>query len=319
MVNYRNMNTPECKFEDYLKAKREYNIHPEISKVFDIFSKSKSPHNVIFYGPPGVGKYSCALEYISNYSPSSLAYERKVIIDTTKGQNTIKISDIHFEVDMALLGCNAKQTWNEIFLHITNIVNLRSLNSGIILCRNFDRTNTELLEVFYSYLQTCPQRSCLSFVFLTEAHSFLPINIAKRCHLIRVHRPKRQVYSIIKKVPKTFDINSITNIKAWKDDLSIGNEIFLKQRLLGLLQSYEAFDFEDVRKVIYDTLILNYNLIDILWEVVESLVKSKLAPSKGLQLLKETYGFLELYNNNYRPIYHLERYMCILLRLIHEL
>jgi len=313
------MNGPECKFEDYLKAKCDFNIHPDISATLDRLSKNKHLHNLILYGPPGVGKYSCALDYISRYSPSSLAYERKAIIETTKGQYTIKISDIHFEVDMAFLGCNAKQTWNEIFLHITNIVNLRSLSQGIILCRNFDRINSELLEVFYSYLQTCPQRARLAFVFITEAHSFLPINIVKRCHLIRVARPKRQTYSTIKKIPKTFDVNTITNIKTWRDDLAINNELFLKQKLLSLLESYDSFDFEEVRKVIYDTLIQNHNLIDLLWEVVESLVKSRLDPSKGLILLKETYAFLDLFNNNYRPIYHLERYVCILLRLVHEL
>ena len=313
------MSVPECKFEDYLKAKREFNLHPEISEVLDTLNRNKSLQNVILYGPPGVGKYSCALDYISKHSPSSLAYERKAIIETTKGQYPIKISDIHFEIDMSLLGCNAKQTWNEIFIHITSIVNLRSLNNGIILCRNFDKINSELLEVFYSYMQTCPQRARLSFVFLTEAHSFLPINVARRSHLIRVSRPKRKAYSSIKKVPKTFDVSTISNIKAWKDDVSIGSELFLKQKLLNLLQSYEAFDFEEVRKVIYDTLIQNHSLVDILWDVVETLAKSKLPPSKGLQLLKETYGFLELYNNNYRPIYHLERYVCILLRLLHEL
>ena len=31
---------------------------------------------------------------------------------------TIKISDIHFEIDMELLGCNAKILWNDIFKSI---------------------------------------------------------------------------------------------------------------------------------------------------------------------------------------------------------
>lgn len=316
---YRNMNTPECKFDDYLKAKGEIDIHPEVSSTILKLSQEVGVKNVIFYGPPGVGKYSCSLEYIAKLSPTSLAYERKAIIDTTKGQHTIKISDVHFEVDMGLLGCNSKQTWNELFMHITNIVNLRNLNHGVILCRNFEKINAELLEVFYSYLQTGPQKTKVSFVLLTESVSFLPNNIIQRCHLIRVMRPKRQMYSKLKKIPKTFDINTIQNIKSWKDNIDTTNELALKQRLLKQLESYESFDFEETRKVLYDILIQNQSVVDLIWEVVNTIVDNGLDTSKGLLLLKETYSFLELYNNNYRPIYHLERYMCFLLRLIHEL
>ena len=32
-----------------------------------------------------------------------------------KKQYTFKISDIHFEIDMELLGCNAKVLWNEVY------------------------------------------------------------------------------------------------------------------------------------------------------------------------------------------------------------
>jgi len=316
---YRNMNIPECKFDDYLKEKVGFNIHPEVSATIVKLSQSITPKNVIFYGPPGVGKYSCALEYLAKQSPTSLAYERKAIIDTTKGQYTIKISDTHFEIDMSLLGCNSKQTWNELFMHIINIVNLRNVNQGIILCRNFDKINGELLEVFYSYLQTGPQKTKLSFILLTESVSFVPNNIIQRCHMIRVIRPKRQIYAKLNKISKTFDINTIQNIKSWRDNIETSNELVLKKRLLSQLESIDNFDFDETRKVLYDILIQNQNIVDLLWDVVYTIVKNGLDPSKGLLLLKETYSFLELYKNNYRPIYHLERYMCFLLRLIHEL
>ena len=37
------------------------------------------------------------------------------------------------------------------------------------------------------------------------------------------------------------------------------------------------------------------------------------------EILIETYRFFKLFNNNYRPIYHLESYMFYLTRKIHEL
>ena len=36
-------------------------------------------------------------------------------------------------------------------------------------------------------------------------------------------------------------------------------------------------------------------------------------------LLENTHIFFKYYNNNYRPIYHLENYVLYLVKLIHEL
>ena len=69
------------------------------------------------FGPPGIGKYTQALRYVRTWSPTGLKYERKLNIaleKPKKGDYTIKMSDIHFEIDMNLLGCNAKTLWNTI-------------------------------------------------------------------------------------------------------------------------------------------------------------------------------------------------------------
>jgi len=36
-------------------------------------------------------------------------------------------------------------------------------------------------------------------------------------------------------------------------------------------------------------------------------------------ILKKTYCFFQYYNNNYRPIYHVENYLLNLAKIIHEL
>ena len=55
---------------------------------------------------------------------------------------------------MALLGCNAKLLWNDIFNHIIDIISTSKHKKGIIVCKNFHEIHSELLEIFYSYMQT---------------------------------------------------------------------------------------------------------------------------------------------------------------------
>ena len=124
-------------------------------------------------------------------------YERKININLQKKkQYAFKISDIHFEIDMELLGCNAKVLWNEIYKAILDILSTRQSHSGIILCKNFHKIHNELLDVFYSYMQSLSHKNIkLSFVFVTEAVSFIPDNIFNCCELITIPRPSRISYN----------------------------------------------------------------------------------------------------------------------------
>ena len=79
---------------------------------------------------------------------------KKITINyNSKYEHIIKISDIHYEVDISLLGCNAKILWNEIFQHIMDIILSKQVKQGIIVCKNFQDIHTELLDIFYSYMQ----------------------------------------------------------------------------------------------------------------------------------------------------------------------
>ena len=71
-------------------------INDENSNVskYDKFS------NYIFYGPPCSYKYKSALKLIQYFSPSSLKYEKKLYISVPKTEFYIKISDIHYEIDI---------------------------------------------------------------------------------------------------------------------------------------------------------------------------------------------------------------------------
>jgi hypothetical protein len=67
----------------------------------------------------GVGKYTQALRILSRYSAY---YTKKITLTTEKHTYGYRMSDIHYEIDMGFLGCNAKLLWNDIISQITNIL-----------------------------------------------------------------------------------------------------------------------------------------------------------------------------------------------------
>ena len=82
-----------------------------------------------------------------------LKYEKKISLTYDKKQYFFKISDIHYEIDMAILGCNSKLLWHEIYQQIIDIISAKAEKSGIIVCKYFHEIHSELLENFYSYMQ----------------------------------------------------------------------------------------------------------------------------------------------------------------------
>ena len=127
----------ETKFIDYLSEVNRFNLHNELKDINNLIQKKYNNNDIILYGPSGVGKYTQALNIIKKHSSTELNYERKININIKNKNNTnynFKISDIHFEIDMELLGCNAKLLWNEIYNHV--VENL-SLIYGYIFRKSF--------------------------------------------------------------------------------------------------------------------------------------------------------------------------------------
>jgi DNA polymerase III delta prime subunit len=315
-----NSNTVDYKFDDYIKEKTKFDIQPIVTANNNKLFQKNKPSSFIYYGPNGVGKYSCVLQYLSLYSKTRLAYEKKLVINTSKGTHTIKMSDIHFEVDINILGCNAKQLWNDIIIHINDVVSLRKNKLGFIVCKNFQDIHSELLEVFYSYMQTTNKNINLYFILLTNSVSFIPRNIINRCHIINIPRPKRVTYNKIGDFTKHYTLSNIENIKQWKSGVIDHTRKNIVDLLVNGIENIELFNFAEMRDKIYDILVLNQNSWNSIWEVLHKLIKNnKIPEEKAHTVLEETYRFLELYNNNYRPIYHLERYVYFLATIINEL
>ena len=144
----------ETTFDEYESTLQKNNLHPKIEKnVFSKFpEKIEDLRNVIFYGPP-----------IKKYSPSELKYVKKLSLTYNKRDYYFRISDIHFEIDMSILGCNSKLLWHEIYQQISDVVSAKTDKQGIILCKNFNEIHSELLE---NFIYTCRMISRSDIIIL---------------------------------------------------------------------------------------------------------------------------------------------------------
>jgi hypothetical protein len=360
----------ETHYEEYIHSVDQYNIHPEMLSIYERFPKLLSNFgNLIVYGPPGSGKYSQVLYFLKKYSPSELKYDKKITCQTDKVEYSFHISDIHYEVDMALLGCNSKILWHELFLQIVDIVSVKTEKIGIIICKNFHMIHNELLEIFYSYIQHYNHPSAniqIRFVIISEHVSFIPKNIIQACKLISIRRPEKQKYmqritdsdekhdinssklSVFlhrihppqstkpmhkrKLAPENAEIKSeskqkiqnimmcldseyIMNIKETESFslMNDGSEIpkdnfnTICNNIIQELLQYNTLAFTQFRDTIYDILVYNLDVPECLWYVISYFMQRNIFTEPEIVgIMEKMYVFLKQYNNNYRPIYHLE-------------
>lgn len=366
----------ETTFDEYIKAKKEYDIHPEINIIKqNLPTNIYDVKNMIFYGPTGIGKYSQVLDILKMYSPSELKYERKITTLTDKLNYLYKISDIHYEIDMALLGCNSKIVWHEIFLQIIDIISVKQDKIGFIVCKNFHMIHSELLDIFYSYMQHYSHTNTnihVRFIIITEHISFLPNKIFNNCYTISMKRPSKEKYSLIacskinnydnlpltnsniteriskgktnnnnnkKKniigLIKNIDIQGITNIKELRSfDLLYSNNSQIQElpndnfniicnKIVEHIIIEKNINFIELRDCLYDILTYNLDVIECIWYILSYLITNQHLNKNDISdICYNTYKYLKFYNNNYRPIYHLESiffYITMKVRSIDEL
>ena len=344
----------ETHYEEYIHSVKAANLHPELVDVFARFPKTiQEMGNLIMYGPTGSGKYSQLLYLLERYSPSHLKYEKRISIHTEKQTYTYRISDIHYEIDLALLGCHSKVLWHEVFFQIVDIVSMKADKVGIIVCRNFHTIHSELLDVFYSYIQHCSamdNQVHLRFVLLTEHISFIPNNVLNCCIKCSVGKPAKEGYfsllgnadagpnaeyteepmdaQFTNKIttPTTnrrrqrvqdllmyTDRDAILNLKEIQsfslvktaDDLPKDIFNIICDNIIREMSNRNTLEFTDFRECLYDILIYNLDITDCLWYIMRHFIHTGEITDTS-SILEQIYVFLKYYNNNYRPIYHLE-------------
>lgn len=355
----------ETHFEEYLNSAEKYNLHPELDFFKTMPSTIQQFDNMIVYGPCGSGKYTQVLRLLKRYSPSELKYRQKMTAITDKQTYTYHISDIHYEIDMSFLGCNSKTVWHDVFYQIMEIVSVKPNKIGIIVCKNFHAIHSELLEIFYSYIQQYnnPYMSIrIKFILLTEQLSFIPSTILNACHILQISKPEKEKYlemvskkvapmyptksfyerihdckhqantETIKQLIRRIDTNNVLNLKEFQQFGLVKNsstpedelpeDVFntVCEAVIKEMTEPKALDFSRFRDTIYDILIYNLDATECIWYILSRFIADGLLTAKDTtEILHKTYIFLKYYNNNYRPIYHLESIMFMIIIRVHKI
>jgi len=322
-------------FDDYLQNNKKQSMHPKLNDLYHKFPDAiGNLKNILLYGPSGVGKYTQMLSCIQKYSPSDLKYEKRLTVIFNKEQYLIKMSDIHFEIDMSLLGCNAKLLWNEIYTQIIDVIVSSSSHNqmGIIVCTQFHKINSELLDNFYSYMQGI-NSTRLKYILISEHVGFIPDNVLHNCKIIHVSKPTASAYNkcmtncaipILDKTTTNCVVSTTQRPNAHFSSCSVTNtndvlpHETLCNNILEYIKNPDELKFLPFRDILYDILIYNYEIGECIWYILNDLITEKLLKSEDVSdILIDTYTSLQYFNNNYRPIYHLENYMYNLISKIH--
>ena len=338
----------ETSADEYIVSKERYNLHPELEPSF-FPSTLKTFENMIMYGPSGSGKYTQVLSILKRFSPSELKYEKKITVQSDKQTYIFKMSDIHYEIDMSFLGCNSKTLWHDVFFQIVDIVSVKSEKIGIVVCKQFHMIHSELLEIFYSYMQRLPQVS-IKFIILTEHISFFPNNILNVCAIIPMKKPVKSQLIIIpdKKCDKKeesfmkrisggrqkslatnildeIDTNLLLNMKEISSfDLvnstgELPTDVFntICDEIIRNIENIDNMPFTEFRDSLYDIMIYNLDVVECVWYILTHFIHLNKIKKKDCSLiLIKIFPFLQYFNNNYRPIYHLENIMFYIINIL---
>jgi hypothetical protein len=323
-------------FHEYTDNDERCSLHPNMASFNKTLPASLTQlKNMIFYGPCGVGKYTQVLQTIKQYSPSKLKYEKKISITFNKNNYFFRISDVHYEIDLSLLGCNSKLLWNELYTQIIDIIHTKQDKSGIIVCKNFHNINSDLLETFYSYMQKIPIIRVV-FVIITENISFIPDNITNCCRIIRIARPTRELYNkclanavapaantgapIANAVGNDIELEKITNMKNMIGSITqlMNPHETICKKLLNSILDINNLSFQNVRNQLYDIFIYNLDVTDCIWYIIEKLVETEHIKDEDMRdIMRKLYICIQYFNNNYRPIYHLESFIFYIVKKVH--
>jgi hypothetical protein len=129
----------------------------------------------------------------------------------------------------------------------------------------------------------------------------------------------------IKNIIQQLDIDTIINLKEIQSFALVKNSENLAIDIFNIVCNQIIEDIANVninfvkfRDSLYEILIYNLDVSECFFYILTHFIRERRIKNSDIsQVLQKTYSFLKYYNNNYRPIYHLESIFFYLIIKIH--
>jgi replication factor C subunit 3/5 len=313
----------------------DFIIHKNIASSLSYFNND-IPH-MIFYGPNSSGKKSLLYAFINKIYNNSISIQKYRTIkydDITVNNNAIPIqyvqSPYHYEFNLSEYGlCDRDVITN----YIKKIIEYKTVDKHfrIIILHHIDRISKDtqiiLLNLMDKYIETS------RFFCTCENFNYLHSSIISRVYHIRIpyaspnvlisaikfNIPQLNDCQIIKIIEqsnyKLFNINqylffiknaitsnpnSILTDTKLNEILSIDKPLNIIDNLLPHIIIRNVSSIKNIRTILYDYLLGNVSIKDILKEIVSYILSHPSIPNNSKQ------SFLYDINNNFSNIDNIE-------------
>jgi hypothetical protein len=119
-----------------------------------------------------------------------------------------------------------------------------------------------------------------------------------------------------KRILNQMDVNDIMNIKEIYsfahiqslEEIPKDNFNVICDKIIDSMVHHEKMVITEFRDTLYDILVYGLDVVECVWYIVSHFIRNgNLLKKEDISaVLQKTFVFLKYYNNNYRPIYHLE-------------
>lgn len=296
-------------YNSIYKSICETNIH---EKNKDCLSNMK--RHSIFYGPKGLGKYSNIIYQIYKNNNIQYLHEKKLNVDISSKQSLIlKTTSLFCELDFKLIHINNKNNIFQILDLLNDSYHVKHNKKYYILCKNFECIQNELLEIFYSFMK---QYTSFIFIIHTSNIGFIPHSILHICDTYCFNAPTLKMLKKIggrklntKNIENMLQVNHNIPIKSFK----------LVDEIYTIMTDYNSFDYMKLRENLYNVLVYHRDIYSVFLKILQRCFDDDIISiQQYIKIQDSIIKDFSYYNNNYRPIFHLEKIFLTIVREIYN-
>lgn len=259
-----------------------------------ILEDLKQHNHIILYGNNDYYNYCYMVSLMRKVSPKKLKYVRRIEVEYNSNIYSFNLTDLFVEVDFDLLGVNEYH----VFMELYSALRESYLQNNIyIFCVNFYKVRKELHNSLYTILNS---DSRIRYIFLTSQIEFMNTSILSQCRLYK------NVFNTLLDDDPCFQ--SHVSYKSFHDGHI--------EKLIQIITKKHNISTKELRNIIYEILIYNFDVYKYLNDLIESLITlDYICEDNLVGVFKNFTHIIEKYNNNYRSIFHLEYFIIYLMNL----